>query len=162
MANLLRDYPTETRLFIVLAALCAGLSITTDSFLTLVNLTSLINNPAVNVIWAVGLVTVYRARVLQLITRGWSFARFEGGRVVFKAEVACVSPSAAQVQGVWVPPDRRGEGLATSGMAAVVEAVRQDIAPTVSLYVNDWNTAARRAYATVGFEQTATFATLMF
>jgi simple sugar transport system permease protein len=58
MARLLRDYPTETRLFIVLAALCAILSLTTDSFLTLVNLTSLANNSAVNVIWAVGLLVV--------------------------------------------------------------------------------------------------------
>ena len=40
--------------------------------------------------------------------------------VVFKAEVACVTPYAAQVQGVWVRPDRRGEGLADGGMAAVV------------------------------------------
>ena len=29
-------------------------------------------------------------------------------RVVFKAEVASASPHAAQIQGVWVPPDRRG------------------------------------------------------
>ena len=43
------------------------------------------------------------------------------GRVVFKAEVACATPYAAQVQGVWVTPDRRGEGLAAAGMAAVVE-----------------------------------------
>ena len=105
---------------------------------------------------------MYRARVLQLITRGWSFARFEEGRVVFKAEVACVSPRAAQVQGVWVPPDRRGEGLATSGMAAVVEAVRRDIAPTISLYVNEWNGPARRVYERIGFRETARFSTIMF
>ena len=34
------------------------------------------------------------------------------GRLVFKAEVACATPYAAQVQGVCVAPDRRGEGLA--------------------------------------------------
>ena len=105
---------------------------------------------------------MYRARVLQLVTRGWSFARFDAGRVVFKAEVACVSPMAAQVQGVWVPADRRGEGLATSGLAAVVEAVRRDIAPSVSLYVNEWNTPARRVYERLGFRETARFATIMF
>ena len=55
--------------------------------------------------------------------RGWSFARFDEGRLVFKAEVACATPYAAQVQGVWVAPDRRGEGLAAAGMAAVVELV---------------------------------------
>jgi predicted GNAT family acetyltransferase len=105
---------------------------------------------------------LYRARVMQLITRGWSFARFEDGRLVFKAEVACATPYAAQVQGVWVAPDRRGEGLATAGMAAVVEAVRRDIAPVVSLYVNDWNLAARRVYERVGFVETARFTTVMF
>lgn len=105
----------------------------------------------------------YRARVQQLIARGWSFASFDDDGVVFKAEVACVSPYAAQVQGVWVRPDRRGEGLATSGMAAVVaQVLEREIAPVVSLYVNDWNIAARAAYERVGFRQTATLATLMF
>jgi predicted GNAT family acetyltransferase len=105
---------------------------------------------------------LYRARVLQLISRGWSFARFEEGRVVFKAEVACASPHAAQIQGVYVVPDRRGEGLASRGMAAVADIVQREIAPQVSLYVNEWNTPARRAYERVGFRQTATFATVMF
>lgn len=106
---------------------------------------------------------LYRARVQQLVGRGWSFARMdETGRVIFKAEVACTSRWAAQVQGVYVVPDRRGEGLATAGMAAVAQMVRRDIAPVVSLYVNDWNAPARAAYEKVGFTQTATFSTVMF
>jgi predicted GNAT family acetyltransferase len=105
---------------------------------------------------------LYRARVTQLVSRGWSFARFDAGRLVFKAEVACASPRAAQVQGVWVPPDRRGEGLAVAGMAAVVAMVRREVAPTVSLYVNEWNEPARRAYARVGFVESARFSTIMF
>lgn len=105
---------------------------------------------------------LYRARVLQLVTRGWSFARFDQGRLVFKAEVACSTPYAAQVQGVFVPPEHRGQGIATAGMAAVVELVRREIAPTVSLYVNDWNTGARAVYERVGFRETARFATVMF
>ncbi len=105
---------------------------------------------------------LYRTRVLQLVNRGWSFARFDRGRLVFKAEVACATPSAAQVQGVWVAPDRRGEGLATRGMAAVVDLVRADIAPVVSLYVNGFNEPARQAYRRVGFAETARFATIMF
>ena len=105
---------------------------------------------------------LYRTRVSQLVSRGWSFARFDEGRLVFKAEVACATPYAAQVQGVWVPPDRRGEGLAAAGMAAVVAHVRREIAPVVSLYVNEYNHAARRVYERAGFRQTATFATIMF
>lgn len=105
---------------------------------------------------------LYRTRVSQLISRGWSFARFEEGRIVFKAEVACATPYAAQVQGVWVPSDRRGEGIAAAGMAAVVALVRSDVAPVVSLYVNEYNRPARRAYERAGFRQSATFATIMF
>ena len=104
----------------------------------------------------------YRTRVRNLIARGWSFARIDDGEVVFKAEVACLSPDAAQVQGVWVAPDLRGRGLGTGGMAAVVDLVRRDLAPVVSLYVNEYNVPARRIYEQVGFRQTATFATVMF
>jgi predicted GNAT family acetyltransferase len=105
---------------------------------------------------------LYRARVTQLMNRGSSFARFDDGRLVFKAEVACATPHAAQIQGVWVPPERRGEGLASAGMAAVVDLVRREVAPVVSLYVNEWNHAARRTYEKVGFVETARFATVMF
>ena len=105
---------------------------------------------------------LYRARVTQLVAKGWSFARIERDRVVFKAEVAAVSPYACQVQGVYVDPARRGEGLAAAGMAAVVQLALGNIAPVVSLYVNAHNVPARRAYERAGFQQTATFSTIMF
>ena len=105
---------------------------------------------------------LYRARVLQLVDQGWSFARFEDGELVFKAEVACATEQAAQVQGVYVPPQHRGRGLATTGMAAVSQIVRDEIAPTCSLYVNEWNGAARQAYERAGFVETARFSTVMF
>jgi simple sugar transport system permease protein len=58
MARLLRDYPTEFKLLAVLIVICSGLSLAAPSFLTPVNLTSLLNISAVNVIWAVGLLVV--------------------------------------------------------------------------------------------------------
>ena len=58
MRKLARDYPVETRLFCVLLAICIGLSLATDTFLTLGNITSLLNNNAVNLIWATGLLVV--------------------------------------------------------------------------------------------------------
>ena len=106
--------------------------------------------------------SLYRARVAQLVSRGWSFARIERGKVVFKAEIAAATPHACQVQGVYVAPERRGEGLGAIGMAAVVDLAMRHIAPVVSLYVNAHNVAARRVYEKVGFRQTATFTTIMF
>lgn len=104
----------------------------------------------------------YRARVAQLIARGWAFARIEDGRVVFKAEVGVATSRACQIQGVYVDPELRGSGIAAPAMAAVVDMALRDIAPVVTLYVNEANTAARRAYARVGFVRAATFATVLF
>lgn len=106
--------------------------------------------------------SLYRQRVASLIDRGWSFSRIEGGRVLFKAEVACASPAAAQIQGVYVAPEFRNQGLATAGIATVVREIRAGIAPVASLYLNAHNVAARTAYERAGFRQTATFSTLMF
>ena len=105
---------------------------------------------------------LYRARVNQLIGRGWSFSRIEDGRVVFKAEVACATPSACQIQGVYVDPELRGQGLGSAGMATVVDICLREIAPAVSLYVNAHNVPARAAYRRAGFEEAGTFATMMF
>jgi uncharacterized protein len=105
---------------------------------------------------------VYRSRVTELIASGRAFARIEDGEVVFKAEVGAVTAQACQVQGVWVKPSRRGQGLATAGMAAVVQACLAEIAPVVSLYVNDFNAPALATYTRVGFSRVGTFATVLF
>lgn len=104
----------------------------------------------------------YRARLASLVRSGRAFALFDGSDVIFKAEIGAVTPYACQLQGVWVRPDRRGEGLSVGGVAAVTEAAISEIAPVVSLYVNDFNLPARRAYYTVGYRETGRFATVMF
>lgn len=104
----------------------------------------------------------YRARMADLIAGGRSMARIDpGGRVVFKAEIGALTPAACQVQGVWVPPDARGQGHAVRGMAAVVQAALR-MAPIVSLYVNDYNLPARAAYRRAGFTDVGTFMSVLF
>ena len=105
---------------------------------------------------------LYRARVRELIAQGRAYARIEDGRVLFKAEVGAATPTTCQVQGVWVDPALRGRGLGTGGTAAVVDLARRQVAPVVSLYVNDFNTAARRSYERVGFSQVGTCASVLF
>lgn len=105
---------------------------------------------------------LYHAQVASLVSAGRSLVRMEDGDVLFKAELGSVTPWAVQVQGVWVDPRRRGQGVAAPGMAAVVDVVRAEIAPVVSLYVNGFNTRAIRTYERVGFRQVGTFATVLF
>lgn len=103
----------------------------------------------------------YRQGIAGLIERGHSLVRVEDDRVVFKADLGSVALGVAQVQGVWVHPDLRGRGVAVPAMAAVVEHTLRHVAPTVTLYVNDFNEPAVRTYAGVGFERTGTFATVL-
>jgi hypothetical protein len=102
----------------------------------------------------------YRRRVASLIGAGRAFARFEQGRVVFKAEIGSQSPAVGQIQGVWVHPEWRGHGVGTAGTAAVSAAVVQT-GRIASLYVNGYNTVARAAYARVGFSEVGNFATVL-
>jgi uncharacterized protein len=108
----------------------------------------------------------YRRRVSDLVRFRRSFARIEDvdGRpqVVFKAELGAVAPGVVQVQGVWVHPSRRGQGLAAPGMAAVVQHTRRDHPGLVSLYVNSYNAPAIATYERVGFVRVGTFATVLF
>ncbi|MFD4026450.1 GNAT family N-acetyltransferase [Streptomyces sp. NPDC058576] len=105
---------------------------------------------------------LYQARVAELIGTGRSFARIDDGKVVFKAEIGAATPQACQIQGVWVAPEHRGKGLSETGMAAVLRYALADVAPVVSLYVNDYNTAARKAYRRVGFREVGAFMSVLF
>jgi predicted GNAT family acetyltransferase len=104
----------------------------------------------------------YKRRIAELVRSRRAYARFVGDRVVFKAELAIVTRRTTQVQGVWVDPEFRGRGLAASAMAAVLRDALRRVAPTVSLYVNDYNAPARRVYARCGFVPNGSFATVLF
>lgn len=106
----------------------------------------------------------YRDRIQRLIQTGRVLiepGREPGELPVFKADLGVLSLDCVQVQGVWVRPDRRGEGLAAPAMASVVEYAART-ADAVSLYVNAYNEPAMRTYARVGFEQVGTFATVLY
>ncbi|ATG52573.1 GNAT family N-acetyltransferase [Brachybacterium vulturis] len=104
----------------------------------------------------------YRARIADLIRRGRTYVVIEDGEVLFKADVGALFGAVAQIHGVWVRPDQRGRGLGRAGMAELVHLVRRDHAPQVSLYVNDFNEPARRAYAASGFRQVGELSTILF
>lgn len=104
----------------------------------------------------------YRNRISELVSGRRSFVKYLGSELVFKAEVGTVGAGVAQIQGVWVKPEYRGQGISVPAMAAVVKLVLADLAPIVSLYVNDYNEVALKTYRSVGFEQVDTFATVLF
>ncbi len=102
----------------------------------------------------------YRDRVASTIRAGRAWARIDDGEVLFKAEVGSYSRRVGQIQGVWVRPDLRTQGLGTRGTAAVCTHLQAE-GRMPSLYVNSYNAPARASYAKIGFRQVATFATVL-
>ncbi|MER7071195.1 GNAT family N-acetyltransferase [Terrabacter sp. NPDC000476] len=103
----------------------------------------------------------YRASIASLVRAGHTFVKVEDGEVVFKADVGSLALGCAQVQGVWLHPRLRGRGLSVPAMASVVEQVLAGMADEVSLYVNDFNVAARAAYEHCGFHEVGAFTTVL-
>ncbi len=104
----------------------------------------------------------YRRRVLGLIRAGRALGiTDDAGSVIFKADLGTVSPHTCQVQGVWVRPDLRGRGFGGAAFASVLQHALI-LAPTVSLYVNDFNVAAWRMYQRLGMRHVGDLSTVLF
>ena len=103
----------------------------------------------------------YRARIAGLLREQRALAVTDAHGVLFKADIGAVTRHTCQVQGVWVRPDARGRGIGTAAMAGVLRHALT-LAPTVSLYVNDFNDAAVSMYATLGMRQVAELSTVLF
>lgn len=103
----------------------------------------------------------YRRYVQMLITAGRAFGALDEKGVWFKSDLGVVRGNSAQIQGVWLRPALRGQGLSVPALAQVVKLARREY-PTLSLYVNDFNVRAIRAYEHVGFKQVDEFATILY
>lgn len=103
----------------------------------------------------------YRYYVRQLITSGRAFGIHSDGEIIFKADLGSVAHPVSQVQGVWLHPDLRRQGLAAPAMATMVRLARETY-PIVSLYVNDFNAPALATYTRTGFRTVDEFATILY
>lgn len=105
----------------------------------------------------------YRSRSIELIGAGRTLISRDSdlGKIIFKSDVGAIGAGAYQIHGVWVDPAHRGKGVGSAGIATLVEYGNR-FAPIASLYVNDFNHAARASYHKVGFEKVAELATIFF
>lgn len=103
----------------------------------------------------------YQRYVQMLIQMGRAMGALHGGRVWFKSDIGSAWARYCQVQGVWVAPELRGRRLSIAAMAQVVRLCREHF-PVVSLYVNDYNTRARRLYEGLGFRTVGELATVLY
>ncbi|MBV9232843.1 MAG: GNAT family N-acetyltransferase [Candidatus Eremiobacteraeota bacterium] len=99
--------------------------------------------------------------VRRMIERRLWWVGTIGGQLCFFCNVGPWCERTVQLQGVWTPPHLRRRGLATAALGAICDRLLAE-SPSVSLYVNDFNTAAIALYRRVGFRHVGDFQTLLF
>lgn len=92
----------------------------------------------------------YRRLIEQRIRLGRYWVLVEGGEIKFQVHLNSLTAEAGQITGVYTPPAYRGHGYAKRGMGAFCREALA-LAPTLCLFVNDFNTAALRLYEGLGF-----------
>lgn len=103
----------------------------------------------------------YRTYIDQVIAGGRAFGIVDTGRVIYKSDIGAAAQGVGQIQGVWLDPAYRGQGLAVPAMAGVAALAREEF-DTISLYVNSFNLPARATYQKVGFAEVGEFATVLY
>jgi len=93
----------------------------------------------------------FRWRTRAQIEEGRSWIWVEDGTILFKAEASAWTPSAVQLQQVWVDPPARGLGYGTRGLHDLCRLLLAEV-PAVCLFVRAENEAAIRLYEKVGMQ----------
>jgi uncharacterized protein len=103
----------------------------------------------------------FRWRTRSQIEEGRSWLWVENGAIRFKAEASAWTPSAVQVQQVWVDPSERNQGFAQRGMRDLCRLLLEDV-PTVCLFVRPENATAIRVYEGIGMQRHGSCRSLIF
>jgi ribosomal protein S18 acetylase RimI-like enzyme len=103
----------------------------------------------------------FRWRTRSQIEEGRSWVWIEDGTILFKAEASAWTPSAVQLQQVWVDPPVRDRGYAQRGMRDLIRLLLERV-PTVCLFVRPENAPAIRVYEAVGMRRHGSYRSLIF
>jgi uncharacterized protein len=103
----------------------------------------------------------FRWRTRSQIEEARSWVWIEDNAILFKAEASAWTPSAVQLQQVWVDPPVRNRGYAQRGMRDLIRLLLERV-PTVCLFVRPENAAAIRVYEAVGMRRQGSYRSIVF
>jgi uncharacterized protein len=103
----------------------------------------------------------FRWRTRSQIDERRSWVWIEDGVIHFKAEASAWTPSAVQLQQVWVDPEVRCRGYAKRAMRDLCRSLLEHV-PSVCLFVRPENEPAIRVYEGIGMRRTISYRSLIF
>ena len=103
----------------------------------------------------------FRWRTRAQIEERRSWIWVEEGTIAFKAEASAWTPSAVQLQQVWVDPSLRNRGNAKRALSDLCRLLL-DRVPAVCLFVRPENAPAIRVYDGIGMRRTISYRSLIF
>ncbi|MFL6227206.1 MAG: GNAT family N-acetyltransferase [Pyrinomonadaceae bacterium] len=98
----------------------------------------------------------FRVRTARRIEQGRVWVWCEGGRLVFKVDVASETPEAIYLEGLYVDPRERGKGHAQKCLSHL-SCLLLRRAPVVCLMVEEGNATAQALYRRLGFKLHCTY-----
>ena len=102
----------------------------------------------------------FRWRTRAQIEEGRSWLWEEDGVILFKAEASAWTPSAVQLQQVWVDPAVRGRRNGERGLRDLCRLLLREV-PTVCLFVRADNVPAIRLYETIGMQRVLDYRSIL-
>jgi ribosomal protein S18 acetylase RimI-like enzyme len=103
----------------------------------------------------------FHRRTVSQIQEGRSWLWVKDETILFKAEASAWTPSAVQLQQVWVDPGARRQGYATRGISSLCRLLLERT-PSVCLFVRPENEAALRLYEKIDMRRAGTYRSLLF
>lgn len=98
----------------------------------------------------------FSQRCLQRVNAGRVWTLFEGGKLIFKADVVTQTPEAAYIEGVWVNPTCRYKGHGKGSLRTLKHILLKSV-PNVCGFVNAKNESARKFYESAGGSRFANY-----
>lgn len=98
-------------------------------------------------------------RVARRIEQGRIFSVFEGGKLIFKADIIAETNETIYLEGIYVDPEYRGKGIGSRCLAALTAHLLSRV-PNICLLSNVDFTNAHRSYHKAGFRRTGQCVTL--
>jgi len=102
----------------------------------------------------------FRWRTRAQIDDGRSWLWEEGGTILFKAEASARTPSAVQLQQVWVDPGVRNRGNAQRALRDLCRRLLAET-PAVCLFVRPENAPAIHVYERVGMQRRGSYRSVL-